>query len=344
MSVQPGVESVAALRKQLPELVERVNEKFRVDERFECGPIPCELAVTVEDLQYRFGRTLLAGYEFGLPDWLAPEFVGLVGPVMARGARAEFPRAMLDAWLVALRTTLPSATGDELALPLAELRAGLPGQWPADEPASLAGDAGEFFRLIRERRRREAAAFLARRAGGGDPSSLFDELVVPALARVGELWARNRLSAAEEHGATEVCRYAVLRVLDSVEPGPRTGVRALVACAPGEEHELGAEMVAGLVELAGGEVFFIGRSAPEAEIVAAARRFEPAVALLSSTTVATLPGLRDLARALRAALPDLRLVAGGSAAVLARARLAADCDRVVRTAAEGQTAVLELAR
>jgi len=339
----PGPEAVAALRERLAELVDGVNAKFRVDERFECGPFPCELHEMVCDLQRRFGRALAGIYEFGLLDRLEAEFLEMVRPVMNRGAMPEFPSTVLDAWLMVLRTGLPSGFQDELARPLSALRSELPGRWENDEPPPLDGDTGRLFELASERRRRTAADFLVEKVKGADPGQVLGSLIVPVLARVGELWAQNRMSAAEEHGATEVCRYAMLRALDSIEPSSPGRGRALVACAPGEEHEMGAEMVAGLLELDGWEVFFVGRSAPEGEIVSAARRFGSKLALLSSATMATLPGLRDLARALRGAVPGVKLVAGGDAAVLARDRLAGDFDRVVVSALEGRAAAAELA-
>lgn len=343
VAVIPGARAVELLRNRLAELANQVNEKFRVDEQFECGTFPCELGPLVRDLNLRFGRTLVGLYGFGLVDRLDEEFTVLVSPVLARGAGDGFPGAVLDAWLMALRTALESRAQEELAAPLARLRANLRSSRPG-EPGPLAGPVKEFLDLILARQRRHAVEVaLERFRHQGPVERVFDETVLPALARVGELWQMNRVSAADEHAASEICRYVVLRLLDSVEPRTPNGRRALVACAPGEEHELGAEVVAGLLELHGWEAFFVGRSAPQDEILKSAEASRPCAVLLSATMVASLPALRELALALRTRLPEAKLVAGGRSAVLAADALAGVVDAVAASAAEGCDAATRLA-
>ncbi|MFO7638997.1 MAG: cobalamin-dependent protein [bacterium] len=338
----PGPAAVRAYGARLEALIAQVHAKFEVDERFECGSFPCELAGMVRDLQVRFGRLLLGAYEFGLTDRLAREFSELVRPVLSRGATPAFPVAVLDAWLVAMRTGLGEEEQRELAAPLERLRAGQPDEHEESPGPEPTGPAREFLDLLLRGERRQAAEYTLHRAGAaGGPEQVLDELILPALTRVGELWAFNRLSVAEEHRATAICRYVIYRVFDAAPRAPRIGRRALVACAPGEEHELGAELTAGMLERSGWEVFLVGRSAPPDEVAATATRFRPDVTLLGSSLLASLPGLRELAGRLRPA--GGKLVAGGRAAVAARERLAGSFDAVVRTAAEGRAAAERLA-
>jgi MerR family transcriptional regulator, light-induced transcriptional regulator len=333
----PRAEAVAALQALLAEITGQVIAKFRIDGRFECGPFPCELAVMVDDLQERFGRTLVGVYELGMPGLVEAEFPGLVLPLMHRGAGSAFPAAMLDAWLVALRTTVDRRWQAELAAPVARLRQGLlQVQWASAPETAGAGPVAEFATLLLARQRRSAAEVAldhSRRAGA--PERTFEELIGPALGRVGEMWERNRASVADEHAATEICRYITLRVLDAIPPVRPNGRRALVTCAPGEEHELGAEMLAGCLELRGWEVSFLGHSAPVSDVIASALEWRPQAALLSATMVSSLPGLHKLALELRRALPGVRVVAGGRAALLARGPLAGVVDGLAEDIASG---------
>jgi methanogenic corrinoid protein MtbC1 len=127
---------------------------------------------------------------------------------------------------------------------------------------------------------------------------------------------------ADEHAATEICRYVLYRLFDSVEPAPGNGREALVACVPGEEHELGAELAAEYLRLKGWGVFAVGRSAPEEDIVAAVSSSQPDVAFFSVTMIANLPAAGRLLEAALAARPGLGIVLGGRAAELASSRLA----------------------
>ncbi|MCL6646582.1 MAG: metalloregulator ArsR/SmtB family transcription factor, partial [Dehalococcoidia bacterium] len=70
----------------------------------------------------------------------------------------------------------------------------------------------------------------------------------PVLARIGELWEHHGLSIAAEHAATAITLRMMHRLQIARDPHPnlRTGYpqpgryRALVACAPGEQHMVGA--------------------------------------------------------------------------------------------------------
>ena len=70
-----------------------------------------------------------------------------------------------------------------------------------------------------------------------------DEVVAPALVRVGHGWAEGSVSVAQEHMATAVFRR-VLGWLFRVYEVRDTAPRLVVATPPSQVHELGALMVA----------------------------------------------------------------------------------------------------
>ena len=137
------------------------------------------------------------------------------------------------------------------------------------------------------------------------------ELVVrPLLENVGERWAAGELTVADEHLISEAVRSRLGHLLGD----PGGGVRgvAVLACAPGERHELGLMMAAIALRRDGWKVVYLGADTPLAAAVALVRR-------LSARFLGLSIGLHEHARGLE--LPgDVTVVVGGlgSSAALAR--------------------------
>jgi DNA-binding transcriptional MerR regulator len=96
------------------------------------------------------------------------------------------------------------------------------------------------------------------------------EIVRPLLETVGERWERGELSVADEHLVSESVRSRLGHLLGDVGGGVR-GV-AVLACAPGERHELGLMMATIALRRDGWKVFYLGGDTPVADALALARR------------------------------------------------------------------------
>ncbi len=315
--------AVEAFRHALPSLLQAVDERITVDASFHCGGMSCDRLTLSREYNEQFGRTLLATCDFGLPDQLAHEFRWLVNVLSRRGFLPEYFGRMLEAWSIAIVTHLGSDDAVELLLLLDHLRGTLGLSLEAQQYGTeLTDEAKQFLAAILARQRRVATAHALSILRQGTPlPEVISRVVLPALSRIGSLWESAALSAAEEHAATELCRYVLLQLFDAVTPDPALGRRALVACVPGEEHALGAQLVAEYLTLRGWDVFAVGRSAPQEDILVAVAKFRPEVLLLSVTMVANLLPARELIEAARAASTKLGIVIGGRAAQPARPRL-----------------------
>ncbi len=308
-------------RQRLDELLVAVDERLALDLKFECAGPECGSPELARHYNRWFGRVLLACYEFDLGDEIQNQLRWLAGVMGRRGFGPSYFGRMLEAWSVAMASELPRPAAAELVQPIDVLRHNLgalveSAQAVPQPDAEVAG----FVQLLLDRERRAAAqAALARKTS---VTRTADELVLPALRHIGRLWEEARISVADEHAATEICRYVLYRMFDSVDPGPASGHKALVACVPGEEHELGAEVVAEHLRLSGWGVFAVGRSAPEADIVAALESFGPDVAFFSVTQVVNLPAAKRLIDTALSARSQLGIVLGGRAAELAASQMA----------------------
>jgi DNA-binding transcriptional MerR regulator len=97
-----------------------------------------------------------------------------------------------------------------------------------------------------------------------------DGVLRPLLQRVGERWERGELSVADEHLVSEAVRSRLGHLLGDVGGGVR-GV-AVLACAPGERHELGLMMATLALRRDGWQVFYLGCNTPVEDAQALARR------------------------------------------------------------------------
>jgi methanogenic corrinoid protein MtbC1 len=317
----PSVSAAAAEKfaEYLPKLLNLVNEKFAVEERLSAEPATGGRLELTGDAHMHFGRMLRAIFEFGLYQDMADEFGGYVSTLSTRGLGEPYFRRMVEGWIIAVHSAIEPPLARELTVPLEWLRRNLH-DFYAYKPAAervLSPEGQSFLNLILERRRRDAAEYvISLRDTGFAPARLFSEIIMPALAEVGLMWQRNEISVADEHAATEICRYVIYRVIDTMPREAPLPYKILVACVPGEEHELGARVLADYLETRGWAVTFLGRSTPEDDLIAASNGVD--VAVLSVTMIANLPAARDLLARLRGEVPGTRTAVGGRAAAKAR--------------------------
>jgi len=314
-------EAQAEFRQKLDELLVVVDERLAVDAGFECAGIGCDQLELSRHYNREFGRLLAAVYEFGLFERLEDEVRWYAGVLMRRGFSPVYFGRMLEAWSVAIVSTLPRAAAVELARPIDELRRNLGVRLEsAPTTAEPSTEVARYLQVLLDRDRRAAAAdALARRTPA---AATLAELVLPALHHIGRLWEIGRVTVADEHAATEICRYVIYRLFDSVELAKPNGLKGLVACVPGDEHELGAVLCGEYLRLKGWEVFNVGRSSPHEDILKALAEYRPDVAFFSVTMIANLPDAKQLAEAVFSARSVSGIVFGGRAAELAAAHMA----------------------
>lgn len=119
------------------------------------------------------------------------------------------------------------------------------------------------------------------------------QLLQPALYEVGERWHKGELTVAEEHHASSFVR-ARLETLFHASPHNVHGKRAIVACAPGELHEIGAMFLAVFMRRAGYHVVYLGQNVPVDSLISMARTLQPSVICISASREASAASLQKL--------------------------------------------------
>lgn len=137
-------------------------------------------------------------------------------------------------------------------------------------------------------------------------------VVAPALRAIGDAWQRGDVSVAQEHAVSACVRAR----LDQLIADARGGVRgtAVLACAPGEQHELGLLMLAVLLRADGWKVAYLGPDTPVGDALSFAAALDAQVVGFSTARRETLD---SLGKGLAAAAPAGRAIAIGGAAAFA---------------------------
>ena len=157
-----------------------------------------------------------------------------------------------------------------------------------------------------------------RLAGGVPLTELCDQVIAPALRRIGADWAAGELSIAVEHRATAICERLIAARLHQ-PPGRPRGV-AVTATPPGERHGLPALMAAACLREDHWQVHHLAADLPAAEVVSLAGYTEAGLVVLSSATADAARLAASEAREIRGRLPGVRVLTGRPGDTLSQLR------------------------
>jgi len=146
--------------------------------------------------------------------------------------------------------------------------------------------------------------------------SALRDVVFPLLAEIGDAWGRGDISIAHEHFASTVVRGRLLGLSRGWARG--VGPLALLACPPGEEHDLALLGFGIALNRLGWRIAYLGANTPLAEISRASTKLTPvaiAIALTRLDNTVETRALTNLARSHRLLLagpgaddPSLRTI------------------------------------
>ncbi len=139
--------------------------------------------------------------------------------------------------------------------------------------------------------------------------ALVSNVVVPYLHDLGERWARGEVSVAQEHFASNLLRGRLLGLARGWGNG--LGPLAVLACPPGEQHDLPLLMFGLALRARGWRIGYLGADTPLETVEEAARSLDPALVVISSVAP---DRLRPLQRELRAIARRHRLALAGPGA------------------------------
>jgi MerR family transcriptional regulator, light-induced transcriptional regulator len=155
----------------------------------------------------------------------------------------------------------------------------------------------------------QAQAVLDRLLAVTTLETLLGEVVLPYLRGLGERWVAGEATIAQEHFATAVLRGRLLGIARGWGVG--LGPTAVLACLPGENHDLGLITFGLALRAHGWRIVYLGPDAPIDTVEDACRRLEPHLVVLSAVTPER---VRPVVEELRSLAAQRRVALGGAAA------------------------------
>jgi DNA-binding transcriptional MerR regulator len=231
---------------------------------------------------------------------------GLLRPARsAGGLRLYSPADVERVALMQQHLAQGMAAAEAAALAVREA-AGEEGARTALRPEAIRDELAEALDAFNEPR---AQAILDRLLALATVETLLTEVIVPYLQQLGERWQRGEASVAQEHFASGVLRGRLLGLARGWGLG--LGPTAVLACLPGEQHDLGLIAFGLALRSRGWRIVYLGPDSPIDTVTEASRRLEPSLVVLNAVSPErvrpALPKLRTLAKRHRLAL-------GGAAA------------------------------
>lgn len=106
------------------------------------------------------------------------------------------------------------------------------------------------------------------------------ELILPALAEIGRRWEAGRGEVSQEHFASHLIRGRLLALARLWGRG--TGPLALLACAPGERHDISLLAFGLLLRSHGWRILFLGADTPISTLKRTAQVTGPAAIVVAA--------------------------------------------------------------
>lgn len=126
---------------------------------------------------------------------------------------------------------------------------------------------------------------------------IYDLVLKPGMAEIGERWMRGDISIAQEHRASYETLDALAKLQGEILMKMPTGDAILFACLGEEVHEIGLRCAANLFEAEGWLTHYLGARTPVDSICEAVHDLHPAVVAISVTIpLAPEELLRELSR------------------------------------------------
>jgi len=229
----------------------------------------------------------------------------------------------LDRQLACMADVLRERLPAPVAMPAIEMIDGARAALPAlpEEAETLLDPAQRLSALARDYMLsllggyRQAAARLVFDAAdrGEAVGRLYLQVFQPALREVGRLWQMQKISVAQEHFCSAATQMLMSQLAPRALAGERRGRAVVVVCVGGEQHELGARMVADFLETDGWDTYFCGANTPHGAVLQSVAERPADVLAISSTMGCHVHAVQELIDLLRADArgSPLRIIVGG---------------------------------
>ena len=143
-------------------------------------------------------------------------------------------------------------------------------------------------------------------------------ILLPLQEQVGQLWHEGHVNVALEHYITKQIQQKIFSAMNQL-PVAEFGAKVVVACPPGEEHDIAALAVAYRCRVRGCRVYFLGADVPIASLTSLCGKVEPDLTIISFPLALSETQATELVQALvHEVSPVSHLAVGGHGALAMR--------------------------
>ncbi|MGI9557047.1 MAG: MerR family transcriptional regulator, partial [Solirubrobacterales bacterium] len=162
-----------------------------------------------------------------------------------------------------------------------------------DELAATATGLREALERFEDR---DAHARLDHALAVYSTDTVISEILMPVIRELGDRWAKGEISIAQEHFASNLLRGRLVALGRGWGLG--AGPLALLACPPGEQHDLALTAFGVALRERGWRVMLLGADTPPEALGEAARDLEPEAIVIATLAEERLNAVADAIRAL----------------------------------------------
>jgi methanogenic corrinoid protein MtbC1 len=303
-----------------PAVAERVKEEFfrlHPDWEGRYGERGRQLCVEDDCFHLEFLAGAVSG---GSPAAFAGYARWTARVLSARGIEPRYLAVALGLIGQALAARLPEEewafVAGFLDAACAAVAEGQPDRPDLGSSGSLALTRDLFLQALLQGQRNPACTIALEAVREGHPViEVYGEVLGKSLREVGRLWESNRITVAAEHTATAIVQLVLAQLYPLLPAREVRRGNALITGVEGELHQVGANMVADVLEADGWNVRFLGTNMPHAGVLQAVEDHRADAVGISAATLLSLPKVRGLVSDMREKLTGRcpRIVVGGGA-------------------------------
>lgn len=132
-----------------------------------------------------------------------------------------------------------------------------------------------------------------------DIKSFWEQIILPALYSVGNKWADAEISVGEEHTATSICQRVMSEHYGKIIRHVESSKKILVTTSPNELHEVGARMLADILELNGYDITFLSSNSSIKEKLDVIELEDIEFVVISTTIVSNIVKTQEIVSQIR---------------------------------------------
>jgi methanogenic corrinoid protein MtbC1 len=322
-SLQISPEAAALYRSMKDSLLDHVNASMTEHPRIAdlIGGNPMSMMRDNHSNHLDFMSTV---FEFNSFELLVKTVPWVYRSYHAHGFSFDYFPPALEAWKNAVETFLTPEASKEINAVYDWM---LKNHGRMIELSAILPDQREIYPELKDERKKFGACLLAadfplcmKIAGSvlereNGQEALYLGLIQPVMYEIGRLWEQDKISAAEEHMATSMVGRVLAGLYARLPVSSANRGRAVVTSAPNEFHELGARILADMLEADGWDIFFLGANTPAEELIKLVKKADPRFLAISVTMPFNMDRVAAIISGIRndPALSSVKILVGGAA-------------------------------